>query len=129
MKRNIENMYIWKESRVLVNDVYSMMKKCHDYSFKDQIQRASISVMNNIAEGAESGTDAKFINFLNISRGSCSEIHSMLYLCEDFSYCSTEERLKIQKQIKLISVGIVKLIDYISNNKRLDDLITYLVTR
>jgi len=53
MKRNIENMYIWRESRVLVNIVYGMMEKCHDYNFKDQIQRASLSVMNNIAEGAE----------------------------------------------------------------------------
>lgn len=118
MKRTIENLYIWKESRVLVNDIYNMMKKCHDYSFKDQIQRASISIMNNIAEGTESGSDAKFINFLNISRGSCSEVHSMLYLCEDFRYCTAHERLDIQQKLKLISVGIVKLINYISNNKK-----------
>ena len=118
MKRTIENMYVWKESRIVVNDIYNMMKKCHDYSFKDQIQRAAISIMNNIAEGAESGSDAKYINYLNISRGSFSEIHSMLYLCEDFKYCSTEERITMQDKIKLISIGIVKLINYLSNNKR-----------
>ena len=117
MKRNIENLYIWQESRSVVNDIYTLMKDCRDFSFKDQIQRASISIMNNIAEGTESGSDAKYINFLNISRGSCSEVHSMLYLCEDFKICSQEERIKIQTKVKLLSVGIVNLVNYISKNK------------
>ena len=118
MIKSIEEMYIWQMSRSLVNDVYKMMSVCKDYGFKDQIQRAVISIMNNIAEGMESGSDAKYINFLNISRGSCSEVHSMLYLCEDFKICSQEERIKIQKKIKLLSVGIVNLINYISKNKK-----------
>lgn len=117
MKRTIENLYIWQESRSVVNDIYTLMKDCRDFSFKDQIQRASISIMNNIAEGTESGSDAKYINFLNISRGSCSEVHSMLYLCEDFKICSQEERIKIQTKVKLLSVGIVNLVNYISKNK------------
>lgn len=114
----IETMYIWRESRVLVNDIYNMMNKCRDYSFRDQIQRAVISIMNNIAEGAESGTNAKYISFLNISKGSCAEVHSMLYLCEDFKICSQEERIKIQTKVKLLSVGIVNLVNYISKNKK-----------
>ena len=117
MKRTIENLYIWQESRSVVNDIYTLMKDCRDIGFKDQIQRASISIMNNIAEGTESGSDAKYINFLNISRGSCSEVHSMLYLCEDFMICSQEERIKIQTKVKLLSVGIVNLVNYISKNK------------
>ena len=118
MKRTIENLYIWQESRSVVNDIYTLMKDCRDFSFKDQIQRASISIMNNIAEGTESGSDAKYINFLNISRGSCSEVHSMLYLCEYFKICSQEERIKIQTKVKLLSVGIVNLVNYISKNKK-----------
>jgi four helix bundle protein len=118
MKRTIENLYIWQESRSVVNDIYTLMKDCRDFGFKDQIQRASISIMNNIAEGTESGSDAKYINFLNISRGSCSEVHSMLYLCEDFKICSQEERIKIQTKVKLLSVGIVNLVNYISKNKK-----------
>ena len=118
MKRTIENLYIWQESRSVVNDIYTLMKDCRDFSFKDQIQRASISIMNNIAEGTESGSDAKYINFLNISRGSCSEVHSMLYLCEDFKICSQEERIKLQNKVKLLSVGIVNLVNYISKNKK-----------
>ena len=72
MKRCIENLFIWKEARIIVNDIYELMKNCKDYAFKDQLQRAAISIMNNIAEGSESGSDAKYINFLNISKGSCS---------------------------------------------------------
>ena len=107
--RSIENLYIWKESRVFVNAIYKMMASCKDYGFRDQIQRASVSIMNNIAEGSESGSDAKFINFLNIAKGSCGEVRSMLYLCEDFAFCSPEERIVLQTQLKKISTGIVNL--------------------
>ena len=115
MNRSIENLFIWNESRAVVNDIYTMMNVCKDYSFKDQLQRAAISIMNNIAEGAESGSDAKFISFLKIARGSCSEVRSMLYLCEDFNYCNKEERIIIQNRIKTITVGAFKLIKNLSN--------------
>ncbi len=110
MERSIENLFIWKESRIVVNDIYNIMKDCKDYSFKDQIQRAAISIMNNIAEGADSGSDAKLVSFLKIARGSCSEVRSMLYLCEDFKYCSDKERIEIQNRIKTITIGAYKLI-------------------
>lgn len=113
MERCIENLFIWQESRKVVNGIYSIMTENRDFGFKDQIQRAAVSIMNNIAEGFESGSDAKFINFLNIAKGSCSEVRSMLYLCEDFKYCSNEERIELQKQIKQISTGIVNLIEKI----------------
>ena len=113
MERCIENLFIWQESRKVVNGIYAIMTENRDFGFKDQIQRAAVSIMNNIAEGFESGSDAKFINFLNIAKGSCSEVRSMLYFCEDFKYCSIEERTELQKQIKQISTGIVNLIEKI----------------
>ena len=116
MERCIENLFIWNESRKVVNRIYFMMQNSRDYGFRDQIQRASVSIMNNIAEGFESGSDAKFINFLNIAKGSCSEVRSMLYLCEDFKYCSSEERIEIQYQVKQISTGIKRLIDSLQKN-------------
>ena len=114
--RSIENLYIWQEARSLVNAVYKMMSTCKDWGFKDQIQRASVSIMNNIAEGSESGSDSKFVNYLNIAKGSCSEVRSMLYLCEDLSFCSAEERITLQAQLKKISTGIVRLIQSLSSN-------------
>lgn len=62
-ERCIENLYIWQESRKVVNGIYSIMTNNRDFSFKDQIQRAAVSIMNNIAEGFESGSRAKFIIF------------------------------------------------------------------
>lgn len=114
MDRGIENLYIWQEARKFVNAIYKMMATCKDWGFKDQIQRASVSIMNNIAEGSESGSDAKFINFLNIAKGSCSEVRSMLYLCEDLSFCTCEERITLQSQLKQISTGIVHMIQKLS---------------
>ena len=115
MNRSIENLYIWQMARNVVNDIYKMMENCKDYGFKDQIQRASISIMNNIAEGFDSGSDKKFISYLNISRASCYEANSMLYLCEDFKICDKEKRASLQNQIKVISSGCMKMI------KRLKD--------
>lgn len=118
MERALENLYIWQESRIVVNKIYRMLDTSKDWGFKDQIQRAAVSIMNNIAEGFDSGSDAKFINFLNISKGSCSEVRSMLYLCEDFGYCTSEEREEIQKAVKRITSGIVKLSGTIQNEKK-----------
>ena len=114
MDRSIENLYVWNESRSFVNAIYKMMANCKDWGFRDQIQRASVSIMNNIAEGCESGSDAKFVNFLNISRGSCGEVRSMLYLCEDLGFCTTMERENLQSQLRKITAGIVNLADTIS---------------
>lgn len=91
-----------------------MMSACRDFGFKDQIQRAAVSIMNNIAEGCESGSDAKFINFLNIARGSCGEVRSMLYLCEDLGFCTKEEREMLQSQVRKITSGIRNLSDSLS---------------
>ena len=68
MERNFENLHVWQEARIFVNDVYAMMQNCKDFGFRDQIQRAAVSIMNNIAEGNESGSDAKYINFLYINK-------------------------------------------------------------
>lgn len=114
--RRFENLFVWNEARATVISIYQMMQHNRDYGFKDQIQRAAVSVMNNIAEGAECGTDAKFINFLNIAKGSCAEVRSMLYLCEDLKYCSKEKKEEIQKMVSIISSGISKMIHSISSS-------------
>ena len=111
-------MYIWRQSRIVVKQISQMFSDSKDFGFKDQIQRAAVSIMNNIAEGSESGSDAKFINYLNTAKGSCSEVRSMLYLCEDLNYCTAETRIELQGQIKKISTGIVKLIESLNNENK-----------
>lgn len=95
---------------MFVNDIYDMMENCRDYGFRDQIQRAAVNIMNNIAEGCESGSDAKYVNFPNISKGSCGEVRSMLYLCEDRKFRTLERILQLHNNLTSISSGIYKLI-------------------
>ena len=81
----------------------------------NQLPKGNIGLCeSNIAEGFESGSDAKYMNFLNISRGSCGEVRSMLYLCEDLGFCTKDEREQLQTQLRKITSGIVKLSDTIS---------------
>ena len=116
--RQLENLKIWQQSRALVVEIYKVLQDSRDYGFRDQIQRAAVSIMNNIAEGFESGSDATFIRYLNISKGSCSEVKSMLYLCSDLNYCSEGTRIKLQSDITTIISGIYNLIKYLETNKK-----------
>ena len=100
----------------MTNEVYKIMNKTNDFGFKDQIQRAAVSIMNNIAEGFESGSTAKFINFLYIANGSCSEVRSMLYLCDDFHYCDKHKREELQASSRQISAGIKTLVTRLSSS-------------
>ena len=68
MARNFENLRIWIEARAFVVEIYLLMKDNKDFGFKDQIQRAAVSIMNNIAEGSEYNSDASFVKFLNIAK-------------------------------------------------------------
>lgn len=86
-----EDILVWQKARVLVQFVYSLLKDCKDYSFKDQMQRAALSVMNNIAEGFERRGDKQFKNFLYISKSSCAEVRSMLYIALDSGYCNKSQ--------------------------------------
>ena len=115
--RNFEELRVWQDARVLVKDVYLLMANCKDYGFKDQIQRAAVSVMNNIAEGSESGSDALYIRYLRIAKASCGEVRSMSYLCEDLNYCSIENALNIRNKAIIISSSLQKLIEYLIKSK------------
>ena len=83
LAEEFEDLIIWQQARTQVNTIYDLLGKCPDYAFRDQIQRAAVSVMNNIAEGFERDTRPDFIRFLSIAKGSCGEVRSMLYIAED----------------------------------------------
>ena len=118
MDRSFEGLRVWQQSRSFVNKIYDLMEPVRDYGFRDQIQRAAVSIMNNIAEGAESGTDAKYINFLQISRGSCSEVRSMLYLCLDRKMISQETFEQLKNEAISISNQLYRLIESISKTPK-----------
>lgn len=89
--KNFEEIIVWQKSKELNILIYRMFKDCKDYSFRDQIQRASVSIMNNIAEGYERNGNKEFRNFLYISKGSCAEVRSMLALASDLHYISDND--------------------------------------
>ena len=121
MTVRFEDVIAWHKARVFINHVYQATKEFpseEKYGLASQFQRAAVSIMNNIAEGFEAGSDATFIRYLNISKGSCSEVKSMLYLCSDLNYCSEEIRIKLQTDITAIISGIYNLIKYLEADKK-----------
>lgn len=106
-----ENIIAWQKSDRLTRNIYLHFSNCRDYSFKDQIQRASISIMNNIAEGFERRTNKEFINFLYIAKGSSGEVRSMLSLALEFGYISDDqfqEDYNLAVEISKIISGFIK---------------------
>lgn len=69
-----EEFKIWQDARELVKQIYLGTADVKDYGFNDQIRRAAVSVMNNIAEGYEAGSNVMFKKFLQIAKGSCGEV-------------------------------------------------------
>ncbi len=115
--KDFEELDIWKSSRQLVSNVYSDFSGLKDYSFKDQICRAAISIMNNISEGFARGGNKEFAQFLKIARGSAAEVKNMYYIASDLSYISAEKCKSRQRDIQGIINGISSLIKYLRNTK------------
>jgi four helix bundle protein len=89
-----EEIESWKLARELTNLVYALTQQsafAKDFGLRDQIRRAAVSVMCNIAEGFESRTDSQFVNFLGMARASAGEVRSQLYIAFDQKYISDEQ--------------------------------------
>jgi len=86
-----EDIQVWKKAKELTIFVYRAFEISKDFAFRDQIQRASVSVMNNIAEGFERKSDKEFKQFLFIAKGSAGEVRSMLYLALELRYLKKED--------------------------------------
>jgi four helix bundle protein len=111
--KRFEDLRIWQQARVQANAVYDLFSynspSGRDYGFRDQIQRCAVSVMNNIAEGFERRSDQDFARFLNIAKGSCGEVRSMLYLAEDRHYLDAESAQERRTFAEALSEGIESL--------------------
>ena len=92
--RSVEEIDAWRKARELVKKVYAITKKSafsKDYGLRDQIRRASISTMSNIAEGHERDGTREFIQFLSVAKGSTGEVKSHLYAALDQGYITQTE--------------------------------------
>ena len=107
---NFEDLDIWKEGMQLSVSISKLMKNCKDFGFKDQIQRASVSIPSNISEGFERQTNKEFIQFLYIAKGSCGEFRTQIYLAKELEYLNQEDYKKMLEQSKLLSAKIQNFI-------------------
>src|SRR5438445_8247510 len=84
-----EEIEAWKKARLLTRDIYQVTAKgdfARDFGLRDQIRRASVSAMSNIAEGFERDGNKEFIQFLSNAKGSTSEVRSQLYVALDAGF-------------------------------------------
>ena len=108
-----EDLRIWQEARELVGLIYSSInaspEASKDWGFRNQIQTAVVSIMNNISEGFERSSDKDFARFLDIAKASCGEVRSMLYLADDLNYIDAEKSKELRDKAINISKGISAL--------------------
>src|SRR5574341_596526 len=116
-----EEIEAWKMSRQLTTLIYKLSEQgvfVKDFGLKDQIRRASVSIMSNIAEGFESRTDTQFINFLGHAKGSSGEVRSQLYVALDLKYITQEQFAEAYEFADNSSRQISRFIGYLETHSR-----------
>ena len=97
--KRFEEIEAWQTARSLTKAIYDCSNVgafARDYGLRDQIRRAAVSVMSNIAEGFERGGTAEFLQFLSVSKGSAGEVEAQLYVALDQGYITEDEFTSLQ---------------------------------
>ena len=119
--RQFEELDSWKKAREHTNMIYDLTEQkgfSRDLRLRDQIRDASGSVMHNIAEGFDAGSDTEFIRFLKISRRSASEVQSQLYLALDRKYITETQLQTAYDKATEVKRLINGLISYLRRNRK-----------
>lgn len=116
-----EDIRAWQPARELTNLVYDMTEQGNfagDFRLRDQIQGAAGSIMHNIAEGFDDGSDPEFIHFLKYSRRSASEVQSEIYLALDRKYISPQDFQRVYDMATTTKKSINAFSAYLRKSKR-----------
>lgn len=108
-----EDIIAWQKSKSFTIEIFKLFENFNNYNFKNQIERASLSVMNNIAEGFERKSNKEFKYFLYVSKGSCAEVRSMLYIAFELKYINEEhfnDLISKSLEISKIISGLIKIL-------------------
>jgi len=111
-----EDLKIWQRARRLCKDVYEVMCRppfSRDYPLRDQVNKSSGSIMDNIAEGFERDGNKEFVNFLSIAKSSAGELKSQLYRAADRNYITDSELAAFKSDIELLMGSIGALMKYL----------------
>lgn len=115
-----EDLEIWQLSRILCNDVFKIIEETplkNNFRLWNQIDGASGSIMDNIAEGFERNGNKEFIQFLSIAKASCGEVRSQLYRVKDRNFIDEETFDALMNQTLVLSKKISAFINYLKNSK------------
>jgi four helix bundle protein len=115
-----EDIEAWKKARSLVNAIYRLTAAgefARDYGLKDQIRRAAVSVLSNVAEGFEREGNVEFCRFLAMAKGSCGEVRAQLYVALDQGYITAEQFDAALRQAVEVSRMISGLVKYLRQSE------------
>ena len=117
----VEDIWIWRESVDLCEDIYKMTAKGrsstpHDYGLFNHMRRTSVSIPSNIAEGHGRDSPAEFRRFLFIARGSCVELNTQLIIANKVDELSDNDFHTLEDKCKRICAGIFNLIRYLNED-------------
>lgn len=116
-----EEIQAWQKANAVTLQVYRLTENVNfskDFGLKDQIRRASVSIMANIAEGHGRRTNAEFANFLNLARGSAAEVQSHLHIAHGLGYISQPDFDELYQQLTEISRMTLSLAQYLRNSDK-----------
>jgi four helix bundle protein len=122
-----EDLQVWQNARKLANMIYEFSSTGEfgrDFGLRDQMRRAAVSVMSNIAEGFESRTQAMFIEYLGRAKASAGELRAQLYLALDRNYIDEAQMQKAHELARICSGQLVKLSRYLEsqpNSRRISE--------
>lgn len=117
--KKFEDITAWQKARELNNDIYQITNNgefSNDFALKNQIKKASISIMLNIAEGFARKTDKEFNQFLTYAHGSCAEVQSALYIALDQNYINQKQFDTFYSKTEEVSKMIMNFSNYLSKN-------------
>ena len=115
-----EDLMSWQKARELNRLIYKASKNgnfAKDFGLRDQIRRASVSVMSNIAEGFERGGDKEFVQFLSNAKGSCGEVRCQLYAALDEKYLDETEFKELYERSTEVSRLISGMMTYLQRSE------------
>lgn len=100
---SFEDLQVWQLAIELAASVYTAFETSRDYAFRDQLQRAAVSISSNIAEGYERDSNADFIRFLYYAKGSCGEVRSQLHLARRVRLLPEQTAVAMIEEARLLS--------------------------
>jgi four helix bundle protein len=118
-KGKFEDLEVWQEARLLANRIYDLSGSeafSKDFGLRDQIRRAAVSVLSNIAEGYERDSDAEFGKFLAIAKGSAGEVRAQLYIARDRNYIGETDFSTAKEAAASLGRRIARFIAYLKRS-------------